>query len=143
VLASAVSGYLLSTLLKFAFQRPRPDVVPHLAYVHSLSFPSGHSMNSAVIYLTLGTLLAAAQGRKRLKAYVIGVACFITLLVGLSRVYLGVHYPSDVLAGLMAGLIWAMLCYVIARVLQRRGQVERPQPPADEPASELEPEAEL
>jgi len=132
LLGSAISGYLASTVLKLFFQRPRPDVVPHLAHVISSSFPSGHSMNSAVIYLTLGTLIATSVARKRLKAYVIGVALFLTVTVGVSRVYLGVHYPTDVLAGWLAGLVWAILCSLTARFLQRRGTVEPPTWPGDE-----------
>ncbi|WP_437224599.1 phosphatase PAP2 family protein [Planctomicrobium sp. SH661] len=138
LIGSAVSGYIVSTLLKLFFHRPRPDVVPHLDFVVSSSFPSGHSMNSAVIYLTLGSLLAAAVARRRLKAYVIGVALALTVLVGMSRVYLGVHYPTDVLAGWMAGLVWAILCSLTAHFLQQRGTVEKPVAPPDEPADELD-----
>lgn len=132
LLGSAISGYLVSTALKLFFQRPRPDIVPHLAPVISSSFPSGHSMNSAVIYLTLGTLIATAVSRRRLKAYVIGVALLLTVVVGVSRVYLGVHYPTDVLAGWMAGLVWAIFCSLIAHVLQQRGTVETPDAPPEE-----------
>lgn len=128
LVASALSGYIVSTLLKMTFQRARPDLVPHLDVVASSSFPSGHSMNAAVVYLTLGTLLATAARRQRLKVYVIGVALFITVMVGLSRIYLGVHYPTDVLAGWMAGLVWAILCYLVARILQRKGNIPEPVP---------------
>ncbi|SFI07410.1 phosphatase PAP2 family protein [Planctomicrobium piriforme] len=137
--ASATSGYLLSSVLKDLFQRPRPDIVPHLDTVASTSFPSGHSMNAAIIYLTLGTLIATAVGRKRLKVYVIAVALFLTFAVGCSRVFLGVHYPTDVAAGWMAGLSWALLCWLAARFLQSRGQVEQPSVPPDEPKPDLEP----
>jgi undecaprenyl-diphosphatase len=138
LLGSAISGYLISTLLKLFFQRPRPELVPHLSFVGtSTSFPSGHSMNAAVIYLTLGVIVAVAVGRRRLKAYVISMALLITFVVGISRVYLGVHYPTDVLAGWMAGLIWALFCFLAAKSLQRLGQVERAQIPPDEPPSEL------
>lgn len=140
LLASAISGYMVSTLLKYIFQRPRPDVVPHLSNIYnSTSFPSGHSMNAAVIYLTLGTIVATAVARKRLKVYVISVAATITFFVGLSRVYLGVHYPTDVLAGWMAGLVWALICWLLARYLQRRGQVEKPVAPPDEPEAAEDP----
>jgi Membrane-associated phospholipid phosphatase len=124
LIASALSGYIVSTVLKMTFQRARPDLVPHLDVVASSSFPSGHSMNAAVVYLTLGTLLATAARRQRLKVYVIGVALFITVMVGLSRIYLGVHYPTDVLAGWMAGLVWAILCYLVARILQKRRKLQ-------------------
>lgn len=124
VLASTIGGWLLSSLLKYFFGRPRPDVVPHLADVHTASFPSGHSMMSAVVYLTLGALLTRLVARPVVKLYILAVACLLTGLVGASRVYLGVHYPTDVLAGWLAGLVWATLCWLVARWLQNRGQVE-------------------
>jgi undecaprenyl-diphosphatase len=80
---------------------------------------------SAVVYLTLGALLARLADQRRVKLYFLAVAALLTLLVGLSRVYLGVHYPTDVLAGWSAGLVWATLCWLAARSLQRRGAVER------------------
>lgn len=126
VLVSTGGGFLLAQALKLAFSRPRPDLVPHLAYVSSSSFPSGHSMFSAVVYLTLGVLLSQLVKERVLKAYFIGVACFLTFVVGVSRVYLGVHYPTDVLAGWSAGLAWALLCWMAASYLQRRGDVEPP-----------------
>jgi undecaprenyl-diphosphatase len=122
-LASGTGG-LLSTLMKHLFARERPDVVPHLAIATSPSFPSGHSMLAAVIYLTLGALLARFATRGRTRAYVVSVALLLTFLVGSSRVYLGVHYPTDVLAGWVAGLGWALLCWLVARYLQRRGAID-------------------
>src|SRR5690606_9722957 len=122
-------GILLSTLLKDVFDRPRPDLVPHGSRVYSASFPSGHSMMSAVTYLTLGALLARFQSRYRLKLYILFLAVVLALAVGVSRVYLGVHWPTDVLAGWTAGAAWAIFCWLIARFLQRRGQLE------EEPAS--------
>jgi undecaprenyl-diphosphatase len=124
VLASTIGGLLLSSMLKYFFARPRPDVVPHLADVHTASFPSGHSMMSAVVYLTLGALLARLVARPLVKLYFLAVACLLSGLVGASRVYLGVHFPTDVLAGWLAGLVWATLCWLVARWLQKRGQVE-------------------
>ncbi|MEX0727427.1 MAG: phosphatase PAP2 family protein [Planctomycetaceae bacterium] len=124
LLASTISGWVLSMLLKRFFSRPRPDIVPHLSHVATSSFPSGHSMLSAVVYLTLGTFLAAVVPRPRLKVYVLAVAVAITVAVGVSRVYLGVHYPTDVLAGWAAGLVWALGCWLLARWLRRRGKVE-------------------
>lgn len=125
VLTAIGGGALLSTLLKLGFGRPRPDLVPHVVEVHTLSFPSGHAMLAAVTYLTLGALLARTQPQARVKAYVLLLAVLLTLLVGLSRVYLGVHWPTDVLAGWMIGAAWAMFCWLAARWLQRRGKVER------------------
>lgn len=123
--ASVTGGMLLAVLLKDIFQRPRPEIVPHMAYVSNSSFPSGHSMMSAVTYLTLGALLARSQERKRLKAYLLLVAVFLSVIVGASRVYLGVHWPTDVFAGWMAGSIWAALCWFAARWLQNRRTLER------------------
>ncbi len=125
VVVASLGGLLLANGLKLAFQRPRPALVPHLARVDSTSFPSGHAVSSAVVYLTLGALLAQLVRERKQKAYFLGVACVLTFLVGLTRVILGVHYPSDVLAGWAAGLAWALLCWMIAEHLQRRGTVER------------------
>jgi undecaprenyl-diphosphatase len=124
VVAAVGGGMLLSTVLKMGFERPRPDLVPHAARVYTASFPSGHAMLSAVTYLTLGALLARVQPSRRLKTFLIGLAVVLTILVGVSRVYLGVHWPSDVLAGWCVGAAWASLCWFVALQLQRRGQVE-------------------
>lgn len=126
---AALGGGVLTTAMKELFARARPDAVPHLVPVLSPSFPSGHSMLAAVIYLTLGALLASFHSRRSTKAYLMGVAMFMTLVVGVSRVYLGVHYPTDVLAGWCAGLVWALVCWLVARYLQERGAVEPPTPP--------------
>jgi undecaprenyl-diphosphatase len=120
------SGAIVSLLLKSAFARPRPDFVPHLSAVYTSSFPSGHSMLSAVVYLTLGSLVAAGLRTRKLKVYVLSVAVFLSIFVGASRVYLGVHYPTDVLAGWLAGLVWALVCWLVARRLQWLHKVEAP-----------------
>jgi undecaprenyl-diphosphatase len=124
-MGSVTGGMAVSVLLKDIFQRPRPDIVPHAVYATSSSFPSGHSMMSAVTYLTLGALLARSHQRKRQKAYFLLLAALLTFMVGVSRVYLGVHWPTDVLAGWMAGSVWAMLCWLLARWLQGRKALER------------------
>ena len=129
VLLATLGGLGLSSLLKVLFVRPRPSVVPHLSHAYTSSFPSGHSLMSAVVYLTLGALLTTLVTRRRLKVYILAVSLSLTGLVGISRVYMGVHYPTDVLAGWMTGLAWAVLCWTIARWLQRRGAVESPDPP--------------
>jgi len=108
-------GMALNGLLKQSFDRPRPDLVAHLVEVHTASFPSGHAMLSAACYLTLGTLLAGVTRQRRLKAYILGVAILLVLLVGCSRVYLGVHWPTDVLAGWSLGAAWAMACWLALR----------------------------
>ena len=132
LVASVSGGAVVSVLLKQLFSRPRPDIVPHLAHVFTSSFPSGHSMSAAVVYLTLGSLVASAISELKLKIYVLTVAILLTIAVGLSRIYLGVHYPTDVLAGWLAGLVWALACWLVARWLQRRGQVEQPSTPLPE-----------
>ena len=124
VVASALGGMALSPLLKGAYARPRPELVPHAARVFTSSFPSGHAMLSAVVYLTLGAVLARLASRRRAKLFAVGTAVAVAGLVGLSRVYLGVHYPSDVLAGWCAGVAWAVTCWLAARRLPRRGAVE-------------------
>jgi undecaprenyl-diphosphatase len=125
LLIAVGTGSGISFGLKTLFARPRPDVVPHLAEVYTASFPSGHSLMAAVVYLTLGILLAAILPRRRLKLYVLSLAIILTGLVGLSRVYLGVHYPTDVLAGWAAGLVWALLCWLAGRWLQYRRLLRR------------------
>jgi undecaprenyl-diphosphatase len=124
VLVATAGGEVLNLLLKDYFDRPRPDIALHLAPVNSPSFPSGHAMESAVIYFTLAALLARLVEPRRLKLYLLGLAALFSVLVGMSRVYLGVHYPSDVLAGWTAGLAWALLCWTVASYLQRKGSVE-------------------
>ena len=116
--AAAGSGLLASYSLKEFFGRPRPDLIPHEVMVFSLSFPSGHAMMSAVVYLTLASLITRLMQRRRLKLYVMSVAVVFTTLIGFSRIYLGVHWPSDVLAGWTAGASWALACWMIAAVFE-------------------------
>lgn len=130
LIVAAGGGQILSSLFKMGFDRPRPDLVPHGTFVYSASFPSGHAMVSAVTYLTLGALLARLHRPPALKAFFLGLAILLTVLVGLSRVYLGVHWPTDVVAGWAAGSVWASLCWLAALAFQRRGSVE----PAIRPA---------
>jgi len=125
LVGATLSGLAIMEMLKSQVARPRPDIVPHLSYVNSASFPSGHAMMSAVVYLTLGAMLARLVESRRVKTYVLSVALLLTFLIGVSRVYLGVHNPTDVLAGWTAGLVWAVLCWLLTRWLQRRGAVER------------------
>src|SRR5262249_16044963 len=120
LVVAALGGRLVRHVLKALVDRPRPDVVPHLSHLSSASFPAGRAMLSAVVYLTLGAMLARLVERRRVKTYVLTVAILLTFLVGVSRVFLGVHYPSDVLAGWTAGLVWAVLCWLATRYLQRR-----------------------
>lgn len=124
VIVATVGGLILSSTLKAVINRPRPELVEHYSHAMTSSFPSGHSMMAAVVYLTLGSLLSRLVERRRLKFYVLAVAMIITFLVGVSRVYMGVHWPTDVLAGWTAGLVWALICWLIARRLQSSGAVE-------------------
>jgi undecaprenyl-diphosphatase len=122
VFAAIAGGQVLASLLKFGIERPRPELVSHLVTVHTPSFPSGHAMMSAVTYLTLGALAARFLPGRVTKVYVVCLAVVTTLLVGISRIYLGVHWPSDVLGGWCAGFAWAMLCWLAARWLQEKGR---------------------
>jgi undecaprenyl-diphosphatase len=138
VFLASLGGALIMQQLKELFGRPRPDLVPHLVEVGSLSFPSGHALSAATVYLTLAALLARLVEDRPLKIYLVSVAFALVFLVGMSRVYLGVHWPSDVLAGWTAGLAWASLCWLLTSHLQRRGAVEQP----DETSSEASARAE-
>ncbi|MEJ2181428.1 MAG: phosphatase PAP2 family protein, partial [Gammaproteobacteria bacterium] len=109
------SGSLLNTLLKGLIERPRPDIVPHATSAALSSFPSGHAMMSAVVFLTLGALLALSSDDTRIKVYILFWSVFMTVLVGISRVYLGVHWPTDIIAGWIAGSIWAILCLLVSQ----------------------------
>lgn len=116
-LGSASGGVLVAWALKLAFSQSRPDALFHAAVASGYSFPSGHTMMSAIVYLTLAALVARLVHRTRLRLYVMGTAALLTGLVGASRVYLGVHWASDVAAGWAAGAAWALLCWLVARHL--------------------------
>jgi undecaprenyl-diphosphatase len=103
---------LLSHGLKALFDRPRPDEVDHLVLVTSPSFPSGHALLSAAVYLSLAAMLGREIPRLALRRYLMALAVLLTLLIGASRVYLGVHWPSDVLGGWVIGSLWAWGCHV-------------------------------
>jgi undecaprenyl-diphosphatase len=120
VTVASFGGWFINGALKQWFQRPRPDVVPHLRDVMTMSFPSGHALTSAVVYLTLGALTMRIAKRRLTKFYCMAVAILATVLVGATRVYLGVHYPTDVIAGWLIGFSWALLCWIVERSLERR-----------------------
>ncbi len=116
IIITSGTGVLVVIALKSFLARERPDIIPHLVEVTSLSYPSGHAMMSAVVYLTLASMIALIQEHRRTKIYSIGMALLFTFLVGSSRVYMGVHYPSDVLAGWSMGLAWASLCWLVVKL---------------------------
>jgi len=118
VLAATVSGSLAVDLAKTLVARVRPNLVPHLVEVSSLSFPSGHSANSAIVYLTLATLLAQVIERAALRRYVATVAVLLVVAIGVSRLYLGVHWPTDVLAGWSFGALWAVAWWSVGARLR-------------------------
>jgi undecaprenyl-diphosphatase len=123
VLFATIGGTILVLLLKNFFGRERPELVPHLVYAVSFSFPSGHSMMSAVVYLTQASLISKIQKSKSLKIYILTIAIILTVLIGLSRIYLGVHYPTDVLAGWALGTAWAYICWLLANYFTEKGLV--------------------
>lgn len=125
LLVVVIGGGLLAYSFKMFVGRPRPEFMSRLTLETTDSFPSGHAMLAAVVYLTLGVLMARTTARIRLKIYFISIALVITLMVGFSRVYLGVHYPTDILGGFTGGFVWALLCWIIAYWLQKRGKIEQ------------------
>lgn len=122
---AVLGGAMLSTLLKTAFNRSRPDI-PRVGDVLNASFPSGHTTLSAVAFLTIGILLMRVTPEPRLRVYFMTIAVLLSLMIGLSRIYLGVHFPTDVFAGWCVGGTWALLCSVVAWRLQRQGAIEAP-----------------
>jgi undecaprenyl-diphosphatase len=124
--ASAVAlGATASSLLKMFFIRTRPDVVEHLVGTNSSSFPSAHAMNSAIVYLTLAVLLSRAHTSQLVRLYLISVGIGLTLLIGFTRIYLGVHWPSDVAAGWAVGGLWAVGSSLVAKSFQSRHRIEQ------------------
>jgi len=123
ILLAIGSGQLMSFVFKLGFDRSRPELVPHRMATYTSSFPSGHAMMAAVTYLTLAVLLARVQEGRRIKIYILSVAVIITVAVGISRIYLGVHWPTDVLAGWTAGAAWAFGCLLVANWLHRLGLI--------------------
>jgi undecaprenyl-diphosphatase len=127
ILVATLSGLGMSMFLKFSFIRPRPSVVPYLMIETTPSFPSGHSMMSAVIYLTLAAVLTRLETSNKVRIYTVSIALVLVFLIGISRVFLGVHYPTDILGGWTFGVVWAVLCWYIARYLQKQGAIEEPE----------------
>ena len=125
LLVSTGGGFLMNSMMKQVFARPRPTVVPHLREVFTPSFPSGHAALSAIVYLTIGVLLFEVVKGRQARLYCLAVAMTASGLVGLSRVYLGVHYPSDVLAGWITRIAWAATCWIAVQYAARRTDKSR------------------
>jgi undecaprenyl-diphosphatase len=128
MLITVLGGLALNNLLKFVFARPRPDAVSHAPRVFTTSFPSGHATLSAITYLTIAALLARAYPSPILDFYFMSLAAILTVLIGLSRIYLGVHFPTDILGGWCIGAAWATGCWILMAWLQHGGQVESNSP---------------
>lgn len=125
LLVAVLGGVVLTNVLKIGFGRPRPPFAEYEALLESASFPSGHSTMAAVVYLTIGALIARVRPDPRVRVYVLVLSVLVAILIGISRVYLGVHWPTDVIAGWAVGSAWALFCWLVALLLQRRGRIER------------------
>lgn len=113
---SALGALVLNDLLKFAIDRPRPDAILQTARVFTSGFPSGHATLSCVTYLSAAALL----GQRRARTYLMIIAILVAALIGFSRIYLGVHFPTDILGGWCIGAAWVCCCYPAIRALRPR-----------------------
>lgn len=120
LLAITVSGWLMSHALKIAIARPRPDLVPHGMIETTASFPSGHSFVSMVVFVTLGGMLSRVEADRRVRAYLFYLALAISIVIGATRIFLGVHWPSDVIGGWMFGLLWIIIGMRVFDAVVRR-----------------------
>jgi undecaprenyl-diphosphatase len=118
LLVTTIGGLLLNNVLKLGFDRPRPQFFDWGTHVMSSSFPSGHAMSAAIVYPTVAYLAARLQKSHWTRLITMLVAAILVLLICLSRVYLGVHYPSDVIAGVVVGLAWSAFCMTTLEVAQ-------------------------
>lgn len=116
---AVIAANISSEVLKQVYDRPRPTLVPHGSYVYSGSFPSGHSALAAATFLTLATVIASLEPYRSTKVLTYVVAIVLTVMVGFSRVYLGVHWPSDVLGGWCLGAAWALAAWIVLNRLTR------------------------
>ena len=143
LLVSTFGGILLNNLLKAGFSRPRPQIVEWGTTAISSSFPSGHAMSAAVVYGTVAYLAGRLQRRHLHRVATLVLTLILILLISVSRLYLGVHYPSDVIAGVIIGLAWAGFCMATLEAIQLYGRTrapkvlkhEEPAPPSDAQAS--------
>jgi len=120
ILIATIGGVVISLGLKEFFSRERPPIEYHLITVKSLSFPSGHATMASVVYLTQGALFAKIQSVKTIRFFVLAVSVILVFLIGISRIYLGVHYPTDVIAGWAVGTAWASFCWLVVKNFQKR-----------------------
>ncbi len=111
--ATMLSGWAFNTLIKSLVGRPRPSIVSHLTEAAGLSFPSGHSFNSAAVYMSIALAMASLSNRHAARWSLIAGAALVSALIALSRVWLGVHYPSDAIAGWFGGMGWALTFAVL------------------------------
>lgn len=120
VVVTSLAGVAFSEGLKALIGRERPEIVPHLVEEVSGSFPSGHAMMSAVIYMTLGSMLARLEPDRRVRHFLLGISLALPALIGVSRIYLGVHWPTDVIGGWILGALWVLLAaHVLDRMVAR------------------------
>ena len=122
ILFASIGGAVAVNLLKIFVGRERPEFVSLLTAEYSMSFPSGHSVISAVVYLSLALLLIRIEPSLKIKIYILLIAITTTLLVGISRIYLGVHYPTDVIAGWILGLTWALFCMFLSALFETKNK---------------------
>lgn len=120
IIVATIGGVVISLGLKEFFSRERPPIEYHLITVKSLSFPSGHATMASVVYLTQGALFAKLQSVKKIRIFFLTVSAFLVFLIGTSRIYLGVHYPTDVIAGWAVGTAWASFCWLVVKNFQKR-----------------------
>jgi undecaprenyl-diphosphatase len=132
VVAAALGTLVVMLVLKGIYDRPRPSIVKPFDLPGDESFPSGHSMISTALYLTLATLIARALPTRRLRVFAIAVGVTLAVMIGVSRLYLGVHYPTDVLAGWTVGCTWALICGIVARKLAPEVAKHEPAPAPDD-----------
>jgi undecaprenyl-diphosphatase len=132
LIAATLGGLVLDNLLKIGFNRPRPQIFEWGTYAASSSFPSGHAMSSVIVYGTVTYLAARLQQRLASRILTFAFAAVVIALISTSRVYLGVHYPSDILAGLLIGLAWAGFCMAVLEAAQLYARFNAPQLLVDE-----------
>lgn len=143
LLASTFGGLVLNAILKLGFDRPRPSVVVAAVHTFSSSFPSGHAMSAAVVYSTVAYLAARLHREKWAGWLVMTAAMGLIAVIAFSRIYLGVHYPSDVVGGVAIGLAWAAFCMATLEAIQKFWLRRDPRVPAREDSAPSDPASSL